>query len=150
MEAVAPKYINSLVELIANGIETLEKQQQASQAGNEDGSLPTTGTPPYPPAHGYGGAHQTSAHNVTGVGNSPAAGMIHVGSGGLIWDSIQSVEGSRRHFISLLHFIRDRRETELRRLEAESLVAKDEANEGPKRPDWGAVSIAGALSKMGV
>ena len=124
MEAVAPKYINSLVELIANGIETLERQQQANA---EEGAA-TGGS--------YNQGHQVGA------------GLINASSG-LVWDGIQSVESCKRHFVAILRFIRDRKEIELRRLEAEQLIAKEkEQGASPTGPDWGAVNIAAAMAKM--
>lgn len=137
VEAVAPKYINSLVELIANGLESLERQQQL--AAEESGGAAATTTAASYPQHG---------------GNQVGAGLVNASSG-LIWEGIQSVESCKRHFVSLLGFIRDRKQAELRRLEVEQLIAKDkeESSTPPSTttaagPDWSAVSIAAAMAKM--
>ncbi|MCO5565984.1 hypothetical protein L7F22_019659 [Adiantum nelumboides] len=133
VEAVAPKYINSLVELIANGIETQEKQNTANGSNS--------------------GPNGSTISNSESFQTAVGVGMMHAGSASIAYDGMPSIESSKRHFISMLHFIRDRREVELRRLEAEALVAKredeDEKEGANKRPDWAAVSIAGALGKMG-
>ncbi|UZJ53025.1 hypothetical protein CBS101457_002345 [Exobasidium rhododendri] len=135
VEAVAPKYINSLVELIANGIETLERQQQ--QSLEESGG-----------AGAANGGYSSGHHQI-------GAGLVNASSG-LIWDGIQSVESCKRHFVAILRFIRDRKEVELRKLEVESLIARnktpekgDDPNTSPAPgPDWVAVSIATAMGKM--
>lgn len=136
VEAVAPKYINSLVELIATGIETQEKQNlpNGSNSGQNGGS--------------------TNSNNSNSFQTAVGVGMMHAGSASIAYDGMPSIESSKRHFVSMLHFIRDRREIELRRLETEALVAKREEDDDggkedtKKRPDWAAVSIASALGKM--
>ena len=137
MEAVAPKYINSLVELIANGIETLERQQSSGEDGGAVGGGAATGGFP----HQGGNLH----HQQVG------GGLINASSG-LIWDGIPSVESCKRHFVALLRFLRDRKEVGLRKLEAQQLIAKKETGDGddntPSDPDWSAVNIAAAMGKM--
>lgn len=133
VEAVAPKYINSLVELIANGIETLERQQSSAEDGINGNA--STGFP-----HQGGQLHHGSI----------GGGLINASSG-LIWDGIQSVESCKRHFIALLRFIRDRKEMNMRKLETETLIAKKESEkEDAIDPDWSAVNIAAAMGKMGI
>jgi vacuolar protein sorting-associated protein 35 len=129
VEAVAPKYINSLVELIANGLESLERHQQIAA---EEGGAPAATATSYP-QHG----------------NQVGAGLVNASSG-LIWEGIQSVESCKRHFVALLGFIRDRKQAELKRLEVEQLIAKDkdESAAASTGPDWGAVNIATAMAKM--
>jgi vacuolar protein sorting-associated protein 35 len=130
---VAPKYINSLVELIANGLESLERQQQQSA---EEGGAAGAGNASFPHQGGNQQHHQVGA------------GLVNASSG-LIWEGIQSVESCKRHFIALLRFIRDRKQAELRRLEAEQLIAKEkDASKSAPGPDWGAVNIAAAMAKM--
>lgn len=130
---MAPKYINSLVELIANGLESLERQQQiAAEEGVVAAAAMTTGTS-YPQQSGQVGA-----------------GLVNASSG-LIWEGIQSTESCKRHFVALLGFIRDRKQAEMKRLEVEQLIAKDKeesATASSTGPDWGAVNIATAMSKM--
>lgn len=129
---MAPKYINSLVELIANGLESLERQQQ--QTFEEGGANITS----YPQHGGNQHHHQVG----TGLVNA---------SSGLIWEGIQSVESCKRHFVALLGFIRERKQAEMRRLEVEQLIAKEkETSNSASGSDWGAVNIATAMAKMGM
>lgn len=115
-------------------MESLERQQQSSA---EEGGAGGAGV-------GQAGYSHHGQHQV-------GAGLVNASSG-LIWDGIQSVESCKRHFIALLQFIRDRKEVELRRLEAEQLIAKEKESDSTSTagPDWSAVNIAAAMGKMGV
>jgi hypothetical protein len=147
VEAVAPKYINSLVDLIAKTIDTQERQLRGAAGANGSDAGPNA---------------SLSASDMP-IG----AGMMHIGSASIAWDGVPSVESCRRHFTVLLHFIRERREAELRRLEAEELIGKrddeekkavegeekkDETakkmSEKAKRPDWAAILISEYLGNF--
>lgn len=115
-------------------MESLERQQQLS--AEEGGAGAGAG------ATGQGGYSHRGHHQA-------GAGLVNASSG-LIWDGIQSVENCKRHFIALLRFIRNRKEVELRRLEAEQLIAKEKESNSTPGPDWNAVNIAAAMGKMAI
>lgn len=122
VDEVAPKYINSLVELIANGLESIQQMQGADGSADQQQQQ-------HHPSHQRGGAG-------TGAGG---AGMME----GLL---AGSPEACARHFKAQLVHIKQRKEAAV--LEAASYDEADGQRE--RGPDWGAISIAGAVAKMGL
>ncbi|KAN0065553.1 retromer complex subunit Vps35 [Thecaphora frezii] len=115
VEAVAPKYINSLVELISNGLESLSSLRPTSASSGGE----------------VGATHHTILS--TGVGgflelppSLPSKETTGAGGG-------YGLENVKRHFEAQLEFIRERKEMVLR-------YAREEREW--RGPDWGSVSVA--------
>ncbi|TKY86080.1 hypothetical protein EX895_004905 [Sporisorium graminicola] len=120
VEAVAPKYINSLVELISNGLDSV-------MTAEADG------------AHGAGG----------GAGGAPSAAASHpaiVGGGFL--ELPTTPDSCLRHFRSQLQYIKTRKEAAALALANANPQAAAEG--AGSTADWGAVQIGPSLTKFGL
>lgn len=127
VDEVAPKYINSLVELIANGLESIQQAQGVEGAEQQQ--------------QGRGGAGGSAAG---------AGGMME----GLL---AGSPEACARHFRAQLVHIKQKKEAALLELSKPTSGGGSGGEEGQKQqqerergPDWGAISISGASAKMGL
>ncbi|KAJ1020030.1 hypothetical protein NDA16_004310 [Ustilago loliicola] len=120
VEAVAPKYINSLVELVSNGLDSL-------MTAEADG------------AHGGGG----------GGGGAPVTSHPAIVGGGFL-ELPTTPDSCLRHFRSQLQYIRTRKEAAALALANAATDSAGAAGSGGSGPDWGAVQIGPSLTKFGL
>ncbi|GAC98677.1 vacuolar protein sorting-associated protein 35 [Pseudozyma hubeiensis SY62] len=123
VEAVAPKYINSLVELISNGLDSL-------MTAEADG------------AHGGGAAG----------GAAPATSHPAIVGGGFL-ELPTTPDSCLRHFRSQLQYIKTRKEAAalaLANANPQAAGADAGSASASTGADWGAVQIGPSLTKFGL
>lgn len=131
VEAVTPKYINSLVELISNGLDSLRSSFSA-----EDAALHAQQSARIPHVSLVAGAgafpfleRDRSAPSGGGAGAAYAAAAAH--------------EACTKHFRAQLNYINEKKKAS--RI---ALVDEEGKEEKTKDSDWGAVQIGESLKKV--